>query len=500
MAGEDPREGPVKILIVEDSPTQMEQLRYMLENVGYHVIAAGNGKEAVDLLNSHEPSLIVSDIIMPGMDGFELCRYVTTRARSQGTPVILVTSLSDVEDVLRSLEAGASAFIRKPYDEEYLVSKIEQVLAGRESRARVEDGGRISISYNGKNYDVASNPGQVLDLLLSTFEAAVQQNQELVKAQRQLRSMNEDLERKVEARTKHLQKEITERRRAEEELKRKEEETKIVTQQLWQAAKLATMGELVASVAHELNNPLAIVSLWTESLLAQIVPDSPFQKPLTIMAQEIERMGNLTASLLQFGRQGKRAMSTVDVIVEVDNTIDLMYFHLKKRGITVERRYAQGIPVLQADRQQLRQVFLNTFANAGDAMPGGGRLTVEIRAEEIGEGSLLPDSDSQSANQGQDETDKEQPATGRYVIITVADTGVGISRENLTRIFEPFFTTKPEGEGTGLGMGICRRVVKEHNGTVQIESEEGKGTTVRIMLPCGGSGNSKSTELPAHGP
>jgi PAS domain S-box-containing protein len=265
---------------------------------------------------------------------------------------------------------------------------------------------------------------------------------------------------------------ITERKGAEEELHKshealkklvaelraKNEEVRSATQQLWLAAKLASVGELAASIAHELNNPLAIITLRIESLLEQVPEDDPKRKALEIVQQENKRMGNLVANLLQFSRHGQEQISTVEVRQELTKTVELVHHHLHKRQIAVVQELAADTPVIYADRQKLRQVFLNLLTNASDAMPQGGMLTLRSRPDTLKSGKAA-------------------------VRIEVADTGAGIPPEHLEKVFDPFFTTKEEGQGTGLGLAICRRVVEEHHGTILINSEVGKGTTVIIVLP-----------------
>jgi two-component system, LuxR family, sensor kinase FixL len=223
-------------------------------------------------------------------------------------------------------------------------------------------------------------------------------------------------------------------------------------------AKLASVGELAASVAHELNNPLGTVRLRVESVLGRTPADDPRRRALEIVEQEARRMGDLVANLLQFARRGAEQISTVDVRQELAKAVELIHHHLRKHLVTVVQEFAAETPALYADRQKLRQVFLNLLTNAADAMPQGGTLTL-----------------------------RTAPATlegGRSgVLIEFADTGVGIPAELLDKATEAFFTTKEEGKGTGLGLAICRRVVQEHQGTIRIDSEEGKGTTVRLVLP-----------------
>jgi len=251
---------------------------------------------------------------------------------------------------------------------------------------------------------------------------------------------------------------ITERLRAEAALLQKDEELRAMSQQLWQAAKLATMGELSASIAHELNNPLTTISLRVEDLLVRTSPDDPAQRSLAVIAQEVARMGALVANLLHFSRHSQPQISSLDMRAEVDDTLTLIQSHLRNHRIRVMREFALEIPLIHADRQQMRQVFLNLFTNASDAMPQGGTLTLRV-----GRGALAAGT----------------PA----VILECIDTGVGIAPEHLDRVGEPFFTTKGEGKGTGLGMAICRRIMREHGGTLDLTSALGQGTTVRVLLP-----------------
>ena len=245
---------------------------------------------------------------------------------------------------------------------------------------------------------------------------------------------------------------------AVKELEDKRKELTAMTQQLWQASKLTTMGELAASVAHELNNPLATVALRVESTLEELPENDPKRRSLEIISQEVERMAKLVSTLLQFSRRSYRQIASVDIPKELSNSLDLIEFYLRSRHVEVVREFAGNVPEIQADRQLLRQVFLNLITNASDAMPDGGTLTIRTFR-----GTL--------------ETERAA------VVVEFTDTGTGVQTGNLPKLWEPFFTTKPEGKGTGLGLAICRRTVEEHRGTIAIESFPGEGTTVRITLP-----------------
>lgn len=219
------------ILVVEDSPTQAEQLRYILEKNRYRVSVAGNGEEALAMIKGKRPDLVISDILMPEMDGYELCRSIKALDGLQAAPVMLLTSLTDLRDVMRGLECGADNFITKPYDEGYLLSRIGHLLVNRRQPREPEAVREMKITLEGQEYVITADRRQILDLLLSTYEAAIRKNTELVRTRDQLQLINEQLERRVAERTaelanmiKLLQKEIAERERTEQQLSQSSEE------------------------------------------------------------------------------------------------------------------------------------------------------------------------------------------------------------------------------------------------------------------------------------
>lgn len=299
--------------------------------------------------------------------------------------------------------------------------------------------------------ELAETNRGLLALTMELEDRVDERTRELRVAQEELRRTNSDL---VEL-TLELEDRVNDRTR---ELQAKSAEVRVMSQQLWQAAKLATMGELAASVAHELNNPLATLALRSEWLLDQLQPNDPNRHSIEVMSQEVDRMASLVRNLLQFSRRNQPQTTGVDVCKEINNSLELIQYLLRGRDIEVVTDFPDALPIIQADRQQLQQLFLNVLTNASDAMLQGGKLTAQVVS-----GCLPDDVDA--------------------VIISFTDTGSGISFEHLENIWDPFFTTKPEGKGTGLGLAICRRVAEEHHGTITIESEEDAGTTVTIALP-----------------
>ncbi len=204
----------VNILIVEDSPTQAEQLKYLLEEHSFNVTIAANGTEALECVETNPPTLVITDIIMPGMNGYELCRKIKSDEGIRDIPVILLTSLVSSEDVLEGLACGADIFISKPYSEEYLISNIANILVNMKLRKteRVRVG--VEIRIGGKNRFITADQQQMLGMLMSTYEAAVIRNTELIQAQEELTALNDRLEEMVEERTAELKIEIAERKLA----------------------------------------------------------------------------------------------------------------------------------------------------------------------------------------------------------------------------------------------------------------------------------------------
>jgi PAS domain S-box-containing protein len=176
----------IEILIAEDSPTQRELLKHYLSARGYSVTLAGDGKQALAAAIKNKPAMLITDVVMPEMDGYTLCREIKSSEALKYIPVVLLTSLSRPQDILRGLECGADSFIRKPYDDKYLVSRVEYILANRELRNtdRLQIG--VQLQFGGQAHFITAEKQQILDLLISTYEGAVQINEELETKQREL--------------------------------------------------------------------------------------------------------------------------------------------------------------------------------------------------------------------------------------------------------------------------------------------------------------------------
>ena len=186
-------ESPIRILIAEDSPTQAQQLRYILARQGYEVAVAGNGRIALDLAPQFQPALIISDVVMPEMDGYELSKAIKSDPAFRDIPVILVTTMSDPHDVIRGLECGADNFVLKPYDEQYLLSRVRYVILNREMRRPNDVGMGVEIYFNDQRHFITADRLQILNLLLSTYDAAIQRNRELNRSQETLETRSAEV-------------------------------------------------------------------------------------------------------------------------------------------------------------------------------------------------------------------------------------------------------------------------------------------------------------------
>jgi PAS domain S-box-containing protein len=238
-------------------------------------------------------------------------------------------------------------------------------------------------------------------------------------------------------------------------------------QQVRQVQKLEAVGRLAGGMAHDFNNVLVVIKLSTEMMLAQITPDSPFSKPLLQISNAAERAAALTRQMLAFGRQQMMQPRIINVNAVVSDTAHMLR-QVIGEDIELVTELEESVQNAKLDPDQLTQVILNLAVNARDAMPNGGTLHIETATRTLDEAYAR-------------EHQPVQP--GRYVMMSVSDTGSGIDRSVLPRIFDPFFTTKEIGKGTGLGLSIVYGIVKQSGGYIWVYSEPGHGTTFKLYFP-----------------
>ena len=253
-------------------------------------------------------------------------------------------------------------------------------------------------------------------------------------------------------------------------LRQTEEERATIQRQLLQAEKLASLGQLAAGVAHEINNPLATIAGCAEALSDRASDPSlrtqpafgDFAEYLAVIEEEAYRCKEITGSLLQFIRAEGGNREPTDINHLLEKSLELTFHQARFSGLKIDFDLAPDLPLLQVNQNRLRQVFLALAINALEACSGQGRLTIR--------------------------TLERASQAGSEVAIEFQDTGCGIAPELLEKIFEPFFTTKGEQRGTGLGLAICHGIAAEHGGRIEVESELGCGSLVRVLLPPSGGG------------
>ena len=225
-------------------------------------------------------------------------------------------------------------------------------------------------------------------------------------------------------------------------------------EQLVHSENLASLGQLAAGVAHELNNPLGTILLYAESAQRECAEDDPHCADLAVIVKETKRCKRIVADLLNFSRQHQVIAQPTDINALLQELIEMAPRRIKTVSIPIVTEFDPNLPIINSDTAQLRQVFLNIMTNAVEAMPQGGTLTV-----------------------------RTQTGPNQMITVEIEDTGCGIPRENLGKLFTPFFTTKPIGKGTGLGLAISYGIIKMHRGQINVKSQVGQGTTFIISLP-----------------
>ena len=226
-------------------------------------------------------------------------------------------------------------------------------------------------------------------------------------------------------------------------------------EQLTWLAKLVTAGELVSGVAHEINNPLALIIGYSE-LLLRSATDEPTRERLQLIFEKAHHAYRMVDDIFSFARQRTASKSLLDVRDPLERALGLRSYRLRVNNIEVVKELSEALPMTLADDHQLAQVFLNLLTNAEQVMSStnnGGRLTIRATMEDD------------------------------YIMVTIEDNGSGIAPEHLNEVFDPFFTARPAGNGGGLGLNICRSIVEEHGGKIWVDSEPGRGAAFHVGLP-----------------
>jgi two-component system NtrC family sensor kinase len=410
------------VLIVDDVEANLVALRALLEGTGCNVTSASSGNQALRLLLRHEFAVMLLDVQMPEMDGYEVARHARMIPATRDIPIIFLTATHDSEEnVLRGYGSGAVDFLFKPIDADVLRSKVRVFLELYSSRQKLAD---ANLKLEAKNKELRA---------LAEAEAGVASNLRL--ANEELQSAYRDLQ--------------------------------AAQAQLVQSAKMASLGELVAGVAHEINNPLAFVMSHLDTVRksleqfrgdvrSEISPEGEHawtraHQRLSETELGLGRIRDLVLKLRTFSRLDEGERKRVSIAECVESVLTILQHRTKER-IEVVTQIATP-DLIDCYPALLNQVLLNLVANSIDAIEGPGTITIAAGAR------------------------------GDAFEITVSDSGAGIPAEVRERVLEPFFTTKPVGQGTGLGLSIAYSIMKKHDGSIELGDAPGGGTLATLRIP-----------------
>jgi two-component system, NtrC family, sensor kinase len=467
-----------QLLIVDDNPTNLGLLFDYLTKYSFKIFVALDGESAIEQVEYTRPDLILLDVMMPGIDGFETCERLKANPLIQDIPVIFMTALSDTVDKVRGFTVGAVDYITKPIQPEEVLSRIQTHLTLRNLHKQLQE-----------------------------------QNECLLRSQTRERQRNRELEQALQ----QLQQTQT---------------------QLIHTEKMSCLGQMVAGISHEINNPinfiygnlyladeysqelLELIHLYQETYTHPAAPiaaklettDLEFIKsdlPQLFKSMKVgaERISQTVLLLRNFSRLDEAQIKLVDIHEGIDSTLLLLQHRLgaaaKRAAIQVIKQYG-NIPKVECYPSLLNQVFMNILSNAIDALEESlvshqhsefAPVSDRERLRESDKGQWATDKhptiwicteviERASAKANQLSSEENYCDREPYVLIRIADNGPGMSEQISRRVFDPFFTTKPVGCGTGLGLTMSYQIVVEnHKGLLRVNSELGRGSELIVELP-----------------
>jgi two-component system cell cycle sensor histidine kinase/response regulator CckA len=536
----------MSILIVDDHDENIYLLESILKGSGHAVQTAANGAEALEKLKAGDVELIISDILIPVMDGFQLCRKVKTDEALRHMPFIIYTATyTSSQDEAFAMKIGADRFILKPCEPEVFMKAVEDVMAaaGRsdsaltpepakeheilklynerlvrkleqkmlqaegEIQARQKAEEALRISNTRLRLALASADIGLWDWNLATNEVwfSPEWKRQIGCDDHEIPNRYEEWEKRLHPKDHpHILAEIDaylQGRRpgyqVEFRLRHKDGTYRWISAsgkliagtdkkskrfmgchvditahlqleaQLFQAQKMESVGRLAGGVAHDYNNMLGVILGYGELALDKVKPGEPLYEDLEKILEAARRSRDITRQLLAFARKETIAPEILDLNATVESMLKMIR-RLIGEDIDLAWLPGAGLWPVRMDPSQVDQSLANLCVNARDAIANVGRITIETD-------NVTIDKDYCSDHAGF--------VPGDYVMLAVSDTGSGIAPEDLDKIFEPFFTTKGLGKGTGLGLATVYGIVKQNDGFINVYSETGNGTTIRIYLP-----------------
>jgi two-component system, cell cycle sensor histidine kinase and response regulator CckA len=500
--------GESLILNVDDNEAIRRYRTELLTDAGYSVREACDGADALRLLGVLQPRVVLLDVHMPGLDGFDVCHQIKHNPLTRHIAVLHVTcERTDATDWTRGLASGADSYLIEPIDPSVLIAVVRALLmrqdadvSAREAEARTQkalqereqkyrdlfdyatdilytfdiDGRVTAVNRTGEEImgvrerDVVGRP--FTDCVSPESQAAIRERFRLERSGQRTRPaeieiLGQDGTRiPVELRSRPVMRDghLVEIQASAHDIR----ERKSMQSQLSRTQKLEALGRMAAGIAHDFNNVLTIIYGCTSAALDALPDDHIARGDVQAIMDATNRATALSRQLLTFGRQQMVQASALELDALVKNSVSLVE-HLIGAHVQLHVSLGAGNAQIFAEPSQIEQVILNLALNGRDAMPQGGDLTITTA---LIDASPLDD-DGRTGSQS------------RWVGLTVSDTGHGIDSETMAHIFEPFFTTKPNDLGTGLGLATVYGIVTQSGGTIDVSSEPGHGTRFTIHLP-----------------
>ncbi len=499
----------ITILIVDDTAINLQILTTIVTTEGYNILLAQSGEEALRVANEYHPDIILLDVMMSKMDGFDVCRQLKANPSTQPIPVIFVTARTDVEAVEKGFDVGGDDYVSKPFNDRVLLARLKNHVE-RYQRQR-------ELTINRERLNTALDAAQIGSFTIRLPEKIWIPDEQLMRLfgiESDVDTFNlntwyehvipEDIENTIKRIEGCIIKDsfckfefrifdsvggykwfrcsmqVSERNEKDEPLLivgvnvdiTKEhsmlDTIRIQEETLAQTRKLKAMGQLTGGIAHDFNNMLATILGFAELLSEDLQDNEEHSYYCKNITDTCERAATLTNQLLTFSRKQSKQTTVIDLHGLILGSMDLMQHSLGKK-ISIKQKLGAKEHFIMGEFAQLQNILLNMGFNARDAMPNGGILELNTENVSIYEKDIL-----------------HLPVfieTGDYVVLHIRDTGTGMEKEVLDKIFEPFFTTKQAGKGTGLGLSTTYGTINAHNGSIFAESTPGEGTVFHIYFP-----------------